>query len=146
MGDATEPDGVVHVTEGEKVSTPSKPGLTLQLASRKHLTETIDRLKFVCFPNSGGAKRPPEPSRGAIATRRKRAYAGSCRQARRPRTVGEEWAVGAWMQPERRPRMAGVEAERSEPIARARGNRDLAGKRPNEAIDLALCMKSPTRL
>tara|TARA_R110002049_G_scaffold4601_5_gene32831 strand:+ start:1145644 stop:1145769 length:126 start_codon:yes stop_codon:yes gene_type:complete len=32
---------------------------------------------------------------------------------------------------------AAVEAERSEPIAHARGHRDPAGKRPNEAIDLA---------
>ena len=33
-----------------------------------------------------------------------------------------ECAVGAWMQPERRPWMAGVEAERSEPTAQAEGS------------------------
>lgn len=44
-----------------------------------------------------------------------------------------EWAAGAWMQPERRPWMAGVEAERSEPAALARGNPVRQGSDPIEA-------------
>jgi len=42
VSDATEPDGVVHVTEAKDVTTPSEPRLSLQLAAGKRSTEAND--------------------------------------------------------------------------------------------------------
>ncbi|MBB3210619.1 hypothetical protein FHS27_006467 [Rhodopirellula rubra] len=73
-----------------------------------------------------GAKRPSEPRRRATARRRGEPTRDSPK-ARRAWMIAVEWAVGARMQPERRPWMAGVQAERSEPTALARGHRYRQG-------------------